>query len=126
MKIAIIVIRILLGGMYLFASIPFFLKIMPAEIPAMTAAQTTFMTGITASVYLMPLVKATELVAGILLLIGRTAPLGALIIFPITLNIFLYHAFLGPKNLPMVAVMLIFNIVLFFAYKQKYSPLVSK
>lgn len=126
MKIAIIVIRVLLGGMYLFASIPFFLKIMPAEMPAMTATQTTFMTGITASVYLMPLVKATELVAGILLLIGRTAPLGALIIFPITLNIFLYHAFLGPKDLPMVAVMLIFNIVLFFAYRQKYLPLVSK
>jgi putative oxidoreductase len=126
MKIAIIVIRVLLGGMYLFASIPYFLKIMPAEMPAMTADQTTFMAGITASVYLMPLIKATELVSGILLLIGRTAPLGALIVFPVTLNIFLYHAFLGPKELPMVAVMLIFNVLLFFAYRQKYLPLVSK
>ncbi len=126
MKIAIIIIRVLLGGMYLFASIPYFLKIMPAEMPAMTADQTTFMAGITASVYLMPLIKATELVSGILLLIGRTAPLGALIVFPVTLNIFLYHAFLGPKELPMVAVMLIFNVLLFFAYRQKYLPLVSK
>jgi len=126
MKIAIIIIRVLLGGMYLFASIPYFLKIMPAEMPAMTVDQTTFMAGITASVYLMPLIKATELVSGILLLIGRTAPLGALIVFPVTLNIFLYHAFLGPKELPMVAVMLIFNVLLFFAYRQKYLPLVSK
>ncbi|MFD2288093.1 DoxX family membrane protein [Pedobacter petrophilus] len=126
MKIAIIIIRVLLGGMYLFASIPYFLKIMPTEMPPMTADQTTFMAGLTASVYLMPLIKATELVSGILLLIGRTAPLGALIIFPVTLNIFLYHAFLGPKQLPMVAVMLIFNVLLFFAYRQKYLPLVSK
>ncbi|GGE40533.1 DoxX-like protein [Pedobacter psychrotolerans] len=126
MKIATIVIRVLLAGMYLFASIPYFLKIIPGEMPAMTADQTTFMTGITASVYLMPLIKGTELISGILLLIGRTAPLGALLIFPVTLNIFLYHAFLGPKELPMVAVMLIFNVFLFFAYKQKYLPIISK
>ncbi len=94
--------------------------------PAKTADQMTFMTGIKASVYLMPLIKGTELISGILLLIGRTAPLGALLIFPVTLNIFLYHAFLGPKELPMVAVMLIFNMFLFFAYKQKYLPIISK
>jgi len=126
MKIVTIVIRVLLAGMYLFASIPYFLKIMPGEMPAMTADQMTFMTGITASVYLMPLIKGTELISGILLLIGRTAPLGALLIFPVTLNVFLYHAFLGPKELPMVAVMLIFNMFLFFAYKQKYLPIISK
>lgn len=126
MKIAIIVVRVLLAGMYLFASIPFFLKIMPGEMPAMSAAQTTFMTGLTASVYLMPLIKGTELISGILLLIGRTAPLGALLIFPVTLNIFLYHAFLGPKELPIVGVMLIFNVFLFFAYRQKYLPILSK
>ena len=84
------------------------------------------MAGVMASVYLMPLIKVTELVSAILLLIGRTAPLGAIIIFPVTLNIFLYHAFLGPQQLPMVAVMLIFNIFLLFAYHKKYLPIISK
>ena len=126
MKIVTIIIRVLLGAMYLFASISYFFKIMPAEMPAMTADQTKFMTGVTASVYLMPLIKGTELVAGLLLLIGRTAPLAALLIFPVTLNIFLYHAFLGPKELPMVAIMLIFNVFLFFAYRQKYLPILAK
>ena len=65
MKIATIVIRLLLAAMYLFASVPYFLKIMPGEMPAMTAAQTTFMTGVTASVYLMALIKGTELISGI-------------------------------------------------------------
>lgn len=125
MKIAVIVVRVLLAAMYLFASVSFFLHLMP-KAPEMTAAQTTFMSGVMASVYLMPLIKVTELVGGILLLINRTAPLAALIIFPVTLNIFLYHAFLGPKDLPMVGVMLIFNLFLFYAYRARYMPIVSK
>ena len=125
MKIAVIIVRVLLAAMYLFASVSYFLNLMP-KAPEMTAAQTSFMTGIMASVYLFPLIKITELVGGILLLIGRTAPLAALIIFPVTLNIFLYHAFLGPKDLPMVAVMLLFNLFLFYAYRAKYLPIVSK
>ncbi|MEH3114176.1 DoxX family protein [Pedobacter terrae] len=125
MKIAVIVVRVLLAAMYLFASVSFFLHIMP-KAPEMTAAQTTFMSGVMASVYLMPLIKVTELIGGVLLLINRTAPLAALIIFPVTLNIFLYHAFLSPKELPMVGVMLIFNLFLFYAYRAKYLPIVSK
>jgi len=125
MKIAVIIVRVLLAAMYLFASVSYFLNLMP-KAPEMTAAQTSFMTGVMASVYLFPLIKITELVGGILLLIGRTAPLAALVIFPVTLNIFLYHAFLGPKDLPMVGVMLIFNLFLFYAYRAKYLPIVSK
>ena len=126
MKIAVIVIRVLLGAMFLFASISYFMKYMPDEKPVMSADQTTFMAGVMATVYLMPLIKITELVSGILLLIGRTAPLAALIIFPVTLNIFLYHLYLGPKELPLVGAMLLFNLFLFYAYRQKYLPILSK
>ena len=126
MKIAVIVVRVLLAAMYLFASVSFFFNMMPKEAPSMSAAQTTFMSGVMASVYLMPLIKATELIGGILLLINRTAPLAALVILPVTLNIFLYHAFLGPKDLPLVGAMLLFNLFLFYAYRAKYLPIVSK
>lgn len=126
MKIAVIVVRVLLAAMYIYASVIFFFNLMPKEMPAMSAAQTTFMSGVMASVYLMPLIKATELISGILLLINRTAPLAAVIIFPVTLNIFLYHAFLGPKDLPMVSVMLLLNLFLFYAYRSRYLPIVSK
>ncbi|MFF5380718.1 DoxX family membrane protein [Pedobacter suwonensis] len=126
MKIAVIVVRVLLAAMYIYASVIFFFNLMPKEMPAMSAAQTTFMSGVMASVYLMPLIKATELISGILLLINRTAPLAAAIIFPVTLNIFLYHAFLGPKDLPMVSAMLLLNLFLFYAYRSRYLPIVSK
>jgi putative oxidoreductase len=126
MKIAVIVVRVLLAAMYLFASVSYFLNLMP-KAPGMSAAQTSFMTGIMASVYLFPLIKITELIAGALLLINRTAPLAAIIIFPVTLNIFLYTAFLGQsKDLPMIAVMLLFNLFLFYAYRARYLPIVSK
>ncbi|MGM9479475.1 DoxX family protein [Pedobacter sp. GSP4] len=125
MKIAVIIVRVLLAAMYLFASVSYFLNLMP-KAPEMTAAQTTFMTGLMASVYLFPLIKITELIGGALLLIGRTAPLATLIILPVTVNIFLYHAFLGPKDLPMVGVMLLFNLFLIYAYRAKYLPIVSK
>lgn len=126
MKIAVIVVRVLLAAMYIYASVIFFFNLMPKEMPTMSAAQTTFMSGVMASVYLMPLIKATELISGILLLINRTAPLAAVIIFPVTLNIFLYHAFLGPKDLPMVSAMLLLNLFLFYAYRSRYLPIVSK
>jgi putative oxidoreductase len=126
MKIAIIIIRVLLGALYLFASVSYFLNLMP-KAPEMTAAQTSFMTGVMASVYLFPLIKITELLCGVMLLIGRTAPLASIIIFPITLNIFLYGVFLAqPKDIPMGAVMLLFNLVLLYVYRAKYLPIVSK
>jgi putative oxidoreductase len=126
MKIAIIIIRVLLGALYLFASVTYFLNLMP-KAPEMTAAQTSFMTGIMASVYLFPLIKITELVCGVMLLIGRTAPLASIIIFPVTLNIFLCNAFLAqPKDIPMGTVMLLFNLFLLYAYRAKYLPIVSK
>ncbi|MFD2581386.1 DoxX family protein [Pedobacter vanadiisoli] len=126
MKITVIVIRVLLAAMYLFASISYFLNFMP-KAPEMTPAQTSFMTGLMASVYLFPLIKITELIGGVLLLINRTAPLASIIILPVTLNIFLYTAFLAqPKDLPMSAVMLLFNLFLLYAYRAKYLPIVSK
>ena len=125
MKIAVIIIRVLLGAMYLFASVSYFLKLMP-EGQQMSADQTTFMAGVMVTGYLMPLIKITELIGGTLLIFGRTAPLAAIIVFPVTLNIFLYHAYLGPKELPMVSVMLLFNLFLFFAYRAKYLPIISK
>jgi len=126
MKIATIIVRVLLGALYIFGSVTYFLKITPGDMPKMSADQMTFMAGLTASVYLFPLIKVTELIGGILLLPGRTASLGAIIVFPVTLNIFLFHAFLGPKELPMAVTMLIFNLFLFYAYRHKYLPIVAK
>ncbi len=69
MKITRIIIRLLLGSLLLFASVPYFLNLFPQ--PELTSSMKTFNDGIYASVYLMPLIKAIELICGILFLANR-------------------------------------------------------
>lgn len=125
MKIAVIIVRILMGLMFLFASIVFFFKLFPQ--PEMTGAVKVFNDGMKASVYLMPTVKIVELICGIALIIGRFVPLATVLIFPVIINIVLFHAFLAPQNLPLAILLLLGNLFLAYYYRKNYiSIFVSK
>lgn len=123
MKIGSIVIRILMGLLYAFASIAFFFKLV--ETPEVTGSVKVFNDGIAASVYLMPTVKAIELLCAVAFLSGRLVPLATVVIFPITLNIFLFHAFLEPSGLAIGTLLLIGNIFLAYYHRKKYQGLFS-
>ena len=68
--------------------------------------------------YFFPLLKVVETVSGVFLLVNKYTALFLLIIFPITLNIFLFHAFLEPSGLTMAGPMILINIFLGYAYPQ--------
>lgn len=121
MKIAVIIVRTLVGLMFLWASAAYFLKLYP--VPVMTGNAKTFNEGLMAAVYLMPLIKALELVCSILLLIGRCVALALIVLFPIMVNIVFYHAFLGPAQLPIVIALLIGILFLAYTQRDKYAPL---
>jgi len=123
MKIASIIIRVLMGLLYAFASIAFFFKL--AEAPEVTGSVKVFNDGIAASVYLMPTVKIFELICAVAFLSGRFVPLATVVIFPITLNIFLFHAFLEPSGLAIAALLLIGNLFLAYYHRKKYQGLLS-
>ncbi len=123
MKIASIIIRILMGLMFAFASIAFFFKLVSA--PEQTGSVKIFNDGIAASIYLMPTVKVFELLCAIAFLSGRFVPLATVIIFPITLNILLFHTFLEPSGLPIAILLTIGNLVLAFYYRKNYKGLWS-
>lgn len=57
MKIAVIIVRSLLGLMFLFASVSYFFFMKYMHQPTPPPAVQTFMAGMTASVYLMPTLK---------------------------------------------------------------------
>ena len=57
MKIAVIIVRSLMGALFLFASITFFFKLITP--PPSTGAMKTFSDGLEASRFLMPTVKIT-------------------------------------------------------------------
>lgn len=120
MRIAVIIVRVLMGLMFLFASVVFFFDLMPQ--PELTGKVKVFNEGLAVS-GIMTLVKALELICGIFLVSGFFIPLITVIIFPITLNIFMFHAFLAPQGLLVAILMLAGNLFLAYYYRKNYEPM---
>ena len=96
MKTATIIVRVLIGLLLLFASISFFLKLMPE--PEVNGNFKAFNMGIIAAKYLMPLAKSIELLCGISFLTGRYVTLANILILPITVNILFINYFMAPEG----------------------------
>ena len=123
MKIAVIIVRILLGALYVFSSIVVLFHLMPQ--PEQTGAPKTFMDGMVATVYLLPLIKVTELLCGLALIIGRFVALATVVIFPISLNILLFHIFVAPEGMAVGVFVILTNLFLAYAYREKYKPMLE-
>jgi uncharacterized membrane protein YphA (DoxX/SURF4 family) len=121
MKWAVIVVRSLMGLLFLFASITFLFKLITPPPP--TGAMKTFSDGLMASRYLMPTVKVIELACGLAFLSGRFVPLATVLIAPIIVNIVLVHAFLGPEGLPLASFLVLANGFLAYHHRESYRPL---
>ena len=123
MKIAVIIVRILMGLMFAFASIAYFFKLMKE--PEVTGSVKIFNDGIMASIYLMPTVKVFELLCAIAFLSGRFVPLATVVIFPIILNIMLFHLFLEPSGLPIAILLMVGDLFLAYYYRDKYKGILA-
>jgi putative oxidoreductase len=123
MKIAVLIVRILMGLMFAFASIVVLFKLVPQ--PEQTGNVKIFMDGMTASVYLLTTVKVVELICAIAFLSGRFVPLATVVIFPVNLNIFLFHVFLEPQGLPVAILLLLGNLFLAWNYHEKYQAMLA-
>jgi len=121
MKKAEIVVRLLLGALFLFASIAFFLHLGPQ--PELTAPMTVFMSGIMASKYLLPLAKAVELLCGLAFVTGCFVPLAIIVIFPISVTIFFIHAFIAPEGITTALFVLGATLFLAYAHRESYKGL---
>ncbi len=129
MKIKVsIVARVLLGLCYFGFGIMgmFFMSKMTP--PPMPEAATGFMKGMMGTGYFFPLLKITEISGGLLLLTGFAAPLGLVLLAPVTLNIFLFHAFLtpGPTELILPSIMTFLHVIAIAGYWKMYRPLFTK
>ena len=82
MKIATIIIRIMLGLLFLYTSISYFFHLTPE--PATTGEFKAFQVGLVASTYLLPLAKAVELLCGLSFVTGKYMTLANLMLFPVT------------------------------------------
>lgn len=121
MKIATTIVRVLLGALFIYASVSFFLKLAP-ETEA-TGAFKAFQVGLLASNYIFPLAKAIELLCGISFVSGKYVSLANLIILPVSLNILLINVFMTPENLPIALFVFFGNLFLIYRYWGNYRGL---
>ena len=123
MKIAATVVRILMGLLFLFASLAYWFKLVTP--PPLSGAMKTFNEGLDASVYLMPTVKAIELLCGLAFVIGRFVPLATVLVAPIIVNIVLVHAFMGPEGLPAAVFLVFANAFVAYYHREAYKLLLK-
>jgi uncharacterized membrane protein YphA (DoxX/SURF4 family) len=123
MKIVNLVARILFGAAFVTSGLNFFSHFF--DMPPMEGAPLAFMTGVSKASYFMPLLFATQALCGLLILINKWQALATIMIFPVVLNIVLFHASIEPKGLPMALVFLAMNLILANANKEKYKALLK-
>lgn len=123
MKIAVIIVRVLMGLLFIFGSVVFFFNLFTP--PPMTGPIKTFNEGLAASVYFFPLLKATELLCGLAFVTGRYVALACVVIAPIIVNILCVHLFLDRSGLPVAIALFLGNIFLAYANWDKYKPLLA-
>jgi len=121
MKIAIIIIRTLIGLLFLFSSIGFFLKLMPEA--TTTGDFKAFQVGLVASTYLIPLAKTIELLCGLSFVTGRYLTLANILILPVTINILFINFFLTPEGIPIALFVFFGNLFLIYSHWGNYKGL---
>ena len=94
--------------------------------PAMEGAAGELMMGFMAAGYLLPLIKATEMVCGFLLLSRKTTPMGLILLAPVVVNILLFHLFLAPEGTGMAVFLTLLETYLGIAYFSRFRSLVAE
>lgn len=114
--------RVLLGGIFLFFGLNGFLHFLPS--PPLTGRALAFVGGLAASGYFFPLLKGTEIAAGLLLLSGRYVPLALTVLAPIVVNILAFHAFLVP-DLGIPLIVLALEVFLAWSYRGAFRSVLQ-
>ena len=122
-KTVFLVLRILFGAMLVFFGANKFYPMMtpPAE---PTEAMGIYFTALS-STKTLALVGIIEIIAGLSLLINKYASLMMIILMSISVCAVLFHLTLDSANSVGAIVLLIFNIVMLYAYKSRYTEILK-
>ncbi len=115
MRIASIIARYLLGLIFLVFGLNGFLHFIPMPPPKGLAAQ--FGGAIFVSHYWV-VIFGLQVIGGVLLLVNRFVPLALVLLGPVIVNIFFFHALMAPEGLPLAIVVVVLWVILAVRYKQ--------
>lgn len=120
MKIVAIIARVLLGLMFFVFGLNPFLNFLPA--PKLEGVAAQFLGALFVSHFIW-LIGATQVVSGVLFLIGRYVPLAIALSGPVVLNIIAYHVTMAPHGAQPAMLAAICWIILFWYYRASFAPL---
>lgn len=121
MKYAIVIVRLLLGLMFIVFGSNAFLHFIP--MPPMEGPAGAFMGALISSGYVYA-IAALQVLGGLLLILGaRFVALGLTLLGPVIVNIVLYHIFLDLKGLPIAIVVALLSLFLLWVYRYKFPAL---
>jgi hypothetical protein len=118
-----IAFRILLGSIVVGAPVASALHLFPEpQLPPDAAA---FVEALVTTGYMLPLIWATEVAAGLLLLLGWLVPLALLLLAPVVVHIIAFHVFLAPGGRWIAALIGALEIVLAWQHREAFAPLLG-
>lgn len=117
------VVSLLFGLMFINGGLNKFFNYIPVS-PDLPKGLVDLMNVLMQVSWLMPLIAIAEIVGGILFIIPKFRALGAIIIFPIMIGIFLTHSISDPSGLPMAIILLAINLWVIFENREKYLPMI--
>ena len=115
------VARTVQGAAFLTFGLNGFFHFLPMPPPPPAAG--AFFGALFATGYMLPLIKGTEVVTGLMLLSNRFVPLALAMIAPVIVNILAFHAFLAPAGLMLPLVLLATELVLAWSYRGAFAPM---
>ena len=75
--------------------------------------------------WLLPLIAVAEIIGGILVIIPKFRALGAIIIFPVMIGIFLTHIINAPSTLILAIILFVINLWIIIENREKYMPMIK-
>jgi putative oxidoreductase len=125
MKIAILISRFLLGMGFIIFGLNILHPFMTSAPPPEGSLAAQFVAVMVPS-HWIELVGVLQVLGGLLLIIGRTAPLGLVVLGPILVNILAFHIFLqGGQGIAPGLVFSVLEIFLIYAYRSYFRAIVT-
>jgi uncharacterized membrane protein YphA (DoxX/SURF4 family) len=120
MKWAVVVVRTLVGLLFVWASVAYFGKLIDAPPPPAGSPAVSFFEAVGPTGY-MDAVKVVELAGGLLLLSGRLTPLGVVMLMPVAVNIALFDL-LVVRELGFGVVTVLLLAFVAVGYRRYFAP----
>ncbi|PQA87636.1 hypothetical protein CW354_11205 [Marinicaulis flavus] len=122
---AIIFVRYFFGGFNLMSGLNYYVRFWPW--PTLPPSPSATYIDVTITLGLFDVAKIIEMIAGLMLICNIGVPIALILLFPVTVTVFILNAFHSP--LPHIMASgtrnMIFHLILFAAYSGYFLPLLK-